>query len=337
MPITMCATLAEPHAPGTDLVFCVPLALAWRKLQDRFGPLRFDPQPFLADALNRVPLDEVIDPTWCVSGAGFGAEGILERLRSELHGKFPDADPRLLPSSLAPDALLAYGYLSRDLRFPTPFALRDVCFQGQYVRAFGINDGPHPDNPARCAQVIAHDYVSSDEFVIELCAGHTEDRVLIAQIPPCSRLGVTVGAALERLERLRPGDRALRSDEELSIPRLQLEVNRRFDELVHRPLCNQELQGKTFDEVHQLVKFKLDEAGARVTAEAVMHGYGVPTPKRYFIVRKPFLLMLIRRSAPIPYLALWVETTAWMQEQPTPVPPALPTIDPSFWPRPPPR
>lgn len=331
MPITMCATLAEPHIPGTDLVFCVPLALAWRRLQDRFGPLRFDPQPFLADAMNRVPLDEVIDPAWCVTGAGFGAEGVLEQLRSELHAKFPDADPRLLPSSLAPDALLAYGYLSRDLQFPTVFAVRHLCFQGQYVRAFGINDGPHPDNPARRAQVIAHDYVSPDEFVIELCAGRTEDRILIAQIPPCSRLGVTVGAALDRLERLRPDDRALRSDEELCVPRLQLEMNRRFDEFAHRPLCNQDLQGKSFDEVQQRVKFKLDEVGASVTAEAVMYAYGMPAPKRDFIVRRPFLLMLIRRSAPIPYLALWVETTAWMQEQPAPAPPAFPPLDPSLW------
>ncbi|WP_437589274.1 hypothetical protein [Sorangium sp. So ce1000] len=331
MPITMCATLAEPHASGTDLVFCVPLALAWRKLQDRFGPLRFDPQTSIADAMNRVPLDEVVNPAWCVTGAGFGAEGVLEQLRSELHAKFPDADPRLLPSRVAPDELLAYGYLSRDLQFPTVFAVRDSWFQGRYVRAFGINDGPHPDNPARRAQVIAHDYVSSDEFVIELCAGDTEDRIVIAQIPPCSRLGVTVGAALDRLERLRPEDRALQPDEELCVPRLQLDVFRQFDELTHRPLCNQALQGRSFDEVQQLVKFRLDEAGASVTAEAVMHGYGAPARKRYFIVARPFLLMLIRRSAPIPYLALWVETPAWMQEQPAPAPPAFPTFDPSSW------
>ncbi|WP_437283770.1 hypothetical protein WME90_44170 [Sorangium sp. So ce375] len=331
MPITMCANLAEPHASGTDLVFGVPLALAWRKLQDRFGPLRFDPQTSLADAMNRVPLDEVVNPAWCVTGAGFGGEGVLEQLRGELQAKFPDADAQLLPSRVAPDDLLAYGYLSRDLQFPTVFAVRDLWFQGRNVRAFGINDGPHPDNPARYAQVIAHDYVSEDEFVIELCAGDTEDRILIAQIPPCSRLGVTVGAALDRLERLRPEDRALRSDEGLCVPRLQLEVFRQFDELTHRPLCNQALQGVSFDEVQQRVKFRLDEVGASVTAEAVMHGYGVPARKRYFIVRRPFLLMLIRRSAPIPYLALWVETTAWMQEQPAPAPPAFPPFDPSLW------
>lgn len=336
----MCATLAEPHVPGKDLVFCVLLALAWRKLQDRFGPLRFDPQPAVADRLNRLHLADVVDPAWVVVGAGFGAEGILEQLSREMRAKFPDNDARYLPSSLLPDALLAYGYLCRDLRFPTPFAVKDHVFQGQWVRAFGINKGPDPKGPARRAQVVAHDYVSPGEFVIELRADDADDRILIAQIPPCDQLGVTVGEALDRLERLPLEQRSLTEDDTLSIPQLTFEEERCFDELIGRPLCNDGLRGMPFDEVKQRVKLKLDEAGASVRAEAVMIGFGPPPPPkgRDFCVGGPFLLMLIRRSATMPYLALWVETPAWMEEQKPPSPPPPfpgfePPVkfDPSMW------
>lgn len=339
MPVTMSATLAEPHVPGKDLVFCVLLALAWKKLQDRFGPLHFDPQPALADRLNRLNIADVVDPAWVVVGAGFGAEGILEQLSREMRAKFPNNDARYLPSSLLPDALLAYGYLSRDLRFPTPFAVKDHVFQGQWVRGFGINKGLDPKGPARRSQVVAHDYVSPGEFVIELRADDAGDRIVIAQIPPCEQLGVTVGEALDRLERLPPEQRSLTEDDTLAIPQLQFEQESRFDELIGRPLCNEGLHGKQFDEVKQRVKLKLDEAGASVRAEAIMMGFGGPPPGgRDFCVSGPFLLMLIRRSATMPYLALWVETPAWMEAQ-TPPPPPPPfsgfgppvNVDPSMW------
>ncbi|AUX19874.1 uncharacterized protein SOCEGT47_003270 [Sorangium cellulosum] len=211
MPIAMCATLDTRHAAGTDLVFSVSLALAWKKLEHRFGALRFAPQPALADALSRTVVDGAVSPAWCVADAGFGAEGILERLRSELLSRFSAADVRYLPRGLAPDALLAYGYLSRDLRFPVVFAVREGVFDARPVRAFGIVDNNHPHNAARAAQVIVHEHRSEREFVIELCTDAAdEDRLLIAQVPPRERLGETVRDVLDRLGRLPPEYRSLR-------------------------------------------------------------------------------------------------------------------------------
>ncbi|WP_437781184.1 hypothetical protein [Sorangium sp. So ce1097] len=319
MPIAMCATLDTPHAAGTDLVFNVSLALAWKKLEQRFGVLRFAPQPALADALSRTVVDGAVSPAWCVADAGFGAEGILERLRSELLSRFSAADVRYLPGGLAPDALLAYGYLSRDLRFPAVFAVRDGVFNAQPVRAFGIVDNNHPHNAARAAQVIVHEVRSEREFVIELCSDAAdEDRLLIAQVPPRERLGETVRDVLDRLGRLPPEYSSLRRGEEVAIPRIELETEASFPELLGRPLCTGELAGRVFDEVKQRARFTLDEGGASVTAEAAILSFGMPEPRRSFVVCQPFLVMLIRRSAFVPYLALWVETPAWMQ------PPARP-------------
>jgi hypothetical protein len=323
VPPTMCATLAVPHVPGTDLIFCAPLALAWQALERRFGRLRFDPQPPLAEALSSMAVEQIVDPSWCVVGAGRGAEGILEQLRSELSSKFPDADPRLLPYSLAPDALLAFGYLGRDLSFSKPFAERRVWFRQKPVRAFGTSDARDEDNQARAAQVVVHEYTSDREFVIELCAAGADDRILIAQIPPREELSATVRDAMDRLGRLPAPYSALQRDETLLVPRIRLEEDRRFPEVIGRPLLTEGLKGVHFDEVKQHVAFTLNEAGASVAAYAVMASFGVPERKRDFVVAEPFLLMLIRREAAIPYLALWVETQAWMQPEDVPEPPDL--------------
>lgn len=340
MPATMCATLAEPHAPGTDLVFCVPLAIAWKRLTERFGPLRMDPQPALADALNEMLLDpDAVDPAWCVAGAGFGGEGILERLRAELAAKFPGASPSMLPASIAPDGLLAYGYLSRALRFPTVFAVREGYFLGRPVRAFGLTNSPpsREIHEARLRQVVVHDYVSAEDFVIELLHGEGDDRIVIAQAPPRESLGATARSALDRLGMVREEYASLRPDEELSIPRLELDEARSFSDLAGRPLRNEGIGGKGFDEAKQSVRFTLDEGGASVRAEAVLVAFGPPQQKRSFVVCRPFLVMLIRRGSFLPYLTLWVETPAWMQAQGNPAaaagpaPGLPPGIDPSMW------
>ncbi|WP_437573385.1 hypothetical protein [Sorangium sp. So ce887] len=58
------------------------------------------------------------------------------------------------------------------------------------------------------------------------------------------------------------------------------------------------------------MQFHLNEGGAGATAEAVVGSYGRPPP-RSFQVTSPFLVLLQRREASAPYLAAWVESTAW--------------------------
>jgi hypothetical protein len=39
------------------------------------------------------------------------------------------------------------------------------------------------------------------------------------------------------------------------------------------------------------------------------------TPPREFVCRSPFLVMLLRRGAPLPFLAVWVETAALLRRR----------------------
>ncbi|XXY12911.1 hypothetical protein WME88_32080 [Sorangium sp. So ce216] len=322
---SVCASLSTPLSSSPeDLVFCAAFALAWEQLRTRFGPIRMDPQPALADALNATRLGaDVVDPAWSVSGAGFGGEGIVEALRAELLARFPDAKPEYLPDAVPADALLAYGYLSKVLRFGTTFAVREGTFKTARVRAFGLGGNPFGADPARRSQVVVHDWAAPRDFVIELVADDPDSRVLVAQVAPAETLGATVASVLGRLDRLGGDARRLAEGEALSIPRLRLDLEGRFGELTGRPLLVEQVLGKRFDEARQRVQFHLNEGGAGATSEAVMVAYG-PPPPRSFQVTAPFLVLLQRRGASAPYLAAWVESTAWMEVLGQVAPPAAP-------------
>ncbi|WP_437806266.1 hypothetical protein [Sorangium sp. So ce1078] len=330
---SVCASLSTPFSsPREDLVFCATFALAWETLRARFGPIRMEPQPALADALNAATLGaEVVDPAWSVSGAGFGGEGIVEALRAELFSKFPDARPEYLPEKVPADDLLAYGYLSKVLKFGTTFAVREGTFKGSRVRAFGLDNRAFGPDPARRAQVVVHDWAAPQDFVIELVADDLDSRVLVAQIAPAETLAATVASALGRLDRLGGEERQLARDEALAIPRLKFDLEMMFGDLIGRPLLGEELHGKRFGEAKQRVQFHLNEGGAGATSEAVIGSYG-PPPPRSFQVTSPFLALLQRRGASAPYLAAWVESTAWMEVL-GPVPP--PAATPAGWGSPP--
>lgn len=270
-------------------------------------------QPALADALNEMSLDpSVVDSAWSVAGAGFGSEGIVEALRGELVAKFPGFNPEYLPRAVPPDALLAYGYLSKSLKFRTTFAVREGTFCNSRVRVFGLDGNPFGADPDRATQVIVHDWIAPQDFVIELIADDPDSYLVVAQISPEPTLAATAAKAMSRLGTLLGEARGLASDEALSIPRLDLDVEGSFGELLGRPLLAEQIRGKRFDEAKQRVQFHMNEGGAGIKSEAILGGYG-PPPPRSFKVTQPFLVLMIRRGASSPYLAAWVASTAWME------------------------
>lgn len=54
----------------------------------------------------------------------------------------------------------------------------------------------------------------------------------------------------------------------------------------------------------QSIRFRLDKSGATVTSEAQMFLSAIP---REFIVDRPFLIVIKRRSAEQPYFVAWID------------------------------
>jgi hypothetical protein len=58
----------------------------------------------------------------------------------------------------------------------------------------------------------------------------------------------------------------------------------------------------------QTIRFRLDDRGATLKSEAALaQKAATPEKLRRFIFDKPFLILLERRDAARPYLAIWVD------------------------------
>lgn len=324
----MCATVAvdleETHAPDKDIVFCAGFGLVWRELVGLAGgPVEMAEAPSLLERMNRAAsLDAALDPASYVAAAGFVRDGITERLRKEVARKFgDDAAIDGIPSPVDPNAFVVYVHLRKNLQFARPFSRHDSAlrFRTTPVRAFGLFAGNGDVDPGAIEQVVVHDYTSPHDFVVELLTRAHEDRLLLARTTPGATLGDTVSGALARVRapslwRRLVGRSTLRPDEVLVVPIVEFRLLRVLDELLHRPLMNPRLSGNWLEDARETVQLRLDECGARLVSEALVLGRkGRRGTARSFVFNGPFLLLLSRNDARVPYLVAWVETAELLQ------------------------
>lgn len=310
------ARLEQPLTDGTNVLFCSTFQLAWNELQNKFGGnVRLEGEPPLALALERPgPKVNEVDAASCVVGGGVGAE-FLGKIGRELRQKFGERDDFMLPERLAPDAVLAYAYLSKDLEFATPFAVNraaGIMFRnGARVAHFGFwAEGDEKVRAQRAKQIVVHHHHDNGEFVLELLTKATEDRLIIARIARGATLLDTVDTALTHANqkpgffaRIR-GKTEIDAGEVVRIPIIQVDLIRSYVELTGRKLVG---QNAFIQDAKQRIRMSLDEKGAVLRSAGVVLAPRGGPPKRKFICDQPFLVMMIRKEQRYPYFALWLE------------------------------
>lgn len=305
--------------PGRNVLWCNTFQLAWNELCEHFGEdVTLEGGPPIVTALvtalnEKLSTKDDIDRASYVALAGPVADGILDKVKKALHDRFGGlASPRLVPKpeGLAPTDIVAYAYLFKNLRFAIPYEnSHRIRFTGKPVRAFGIEE--HGRKTARMGrQVVIHDYVASNDFVIELRTRSRGDRLVLAKVKPAETLHETVRAVLERVGVGRP-EKMVKRDI-LKIPKLNFNVTRRYDELIDLDLTNPKGMGYFIRDALQNLRFRLDEKGAVLKSEARLivkkcEKLG-PGPKHVMVFAGPFLILMLREGRSTPYFALWVAT-----------------------------
>lgn len=260
---------------------------------------------------------DALDEASYVARAGGERDGIIETLRAELRKKFPaDAAPKLLPASIPPGQFLAYAYLAKDLAFATPFprVRYPVTFQGVHVVCFGAS--PHDETSpwsAQRKQVSILDHRSKDDFIVELITRDDRERLLLARVAAERTLERTVAEVLGRVALAKPS--ILEGDDELVIPVVGFDLRREYAEIVGKRVLNPRLSGRTIDYAIQDIRFNLNERGASLKSEAAIGSLADGKPKR-LIFDGPFLVLLMRKTAKMPYFALWIENAELLTPSP---------------------
>jgi hypothetical protein len=319
-----------PILSGRNYVYCATMAIAWHQFRDCVGgdEVQLSDDPPLATALNRHVFDVTnLSPESYVARAGNVSDGIIQEIRAEIAAKSPGADPRLIDRAEG-HAYLLYAYLQKLLPFGTEFDVLEQPLQfspntsqrGKPVKAFGVH--PLEDNGYRDemikSQVTILDYINDDDFVLRLENTSARDEIVLAKVAPGGTLAETI--AQTRRRGVKPHGKQvearLRVGESLAVPIVVASLTREYTELAGRDILNSYATGRTILSATQNVRFRLDEAGARLESEAAIvgeFGEDVVPRLRHFVFNRPFLLYLIERDADQPYLAIWIGNTELLE------------------------
>lgn len=304
---------------GSNVLWCGTLQLAWNEACDLVGgELHFDQDHPMVTALNqRSFTKESIDAASYVAQAGFVRTNIHQSIRTAIQKKFgPSFKPGLIPAknlTSRPQDFVAYACLYKHLTFPAAFDRLDdfLSFGGVPVSAFGLAIFK-PAYTNLYPQVLILDYQSEADFVIELSTKSEGDRLILAKVQPRRTLAETV--ALVRTRASGTNAAPANRDDILIVPRMKFDLTRNFPELEGRQLIvtnASRAQDLVLLSAVQNTRFEMNEKGVELRSEAHA-AFGcskqkVPTPKHLMIFNRPFLIMLERENAKMPYFALWVD------------------------------
>ncbi|HBO45804.1 MAG TPA: hypothetical protein DD670_18155 [Planctomycetaceae bacterium] len=320
-------TIITPHleAPieeNKNLLWCGSFQLAWNEVCALIAEdVRFaDDEPDMVAVLNRkVFTGKQVDAESYVAVAGFVKDDVHEKIKRQLEDTFDgSATPRYLPPSgltPRPQDIVAYAYLFKNLAFETPFERieQPLIFNEREVPCFGVGHEYKPGRHARLDQVVLLDYKHGDDFIIELKTKSEKDRLILAKILPERTLGETIRSIEDRIvnaEPIRPSE-----GDVVKVPRLNFDVTRRYHELEgHRlAVTNQDVADDLIIlSAVQNIRFQTDEKGVRLRSEShISIGCSaktrLPAAEHVMIFDRPFLVLLQRANADVPYFALWVE------------------------------
>jgi hypothetical protein len=294
------AVLDCPIEQGQNVLWCCTFQLAWNDYRSRFGTdfPNAEAVPLVA-ALNAtdVAAADMGDAGFVAVGGVTGQE-LDERLRAAVGQTFGSGGGRRLLSyieELPAGMPVAYATMHTQLAFQWAFRRfdRPFTFMGREVETFGIEQysKEEDDEAAMAGQVVLHDYVSHEDFVMELRTTSQEDRLILARVPPAETLAETVEAVRERAA----GSAADDLDElaDLRVPVVDFDLVRSYSEL----------QAVGFAMSRQRTRFRLDETGTVLESEGMALA---DTLAEHLIFNAPFLVLLERKDAANPYFALWV-------------------------------
>jgi hypothetical protein len=312
--------LETPLASEDSVLWCGTFQLAWNAACSLVGEdLHFVGEHAMVAILNKKSFTKQdIDTESYVAVAGFVKDDVHGRIARELADKFKGrATPRYIPPrdiNPRPQDIVAYAYLFKQLEFQVPFERIDepLLFGSQATPCFGIGEEHKQKHYEMREQLVILDYQGEDDFVIELKTKSKDDRLILAKTQPEATLGTTVEAIQKRAANPEPAQP--QHGDVLKVPKLNFDVTRIYVELGGKKLVSKNPAiAKDLEVLSALqnIRFQFDEEGVRLRSEShIAFGCAAspePPPTRHIMIfDKPFLIILERKEADVPYFAFWV-------------------------------
>jgi hypothetical protein len=324
-------TLDTPIPEGKSAVWCVSFQLAWNRLKSdvvKESIQLTNAQP-LADRLNRAEHSEDdVGADAVYAAAGLAKDGIVERIRSEMAGRFPNVPRPDL--DVPPNGAVAYAYLAASAKYEhpyfendEPFLFKDAAGNETAVGSFGIRkkDDYAYERLRQQVQVFYRTRTENwidevPEFILDLCKTSEPYQIVLARVDRKPTLAETL-ADIQHKIASPSKDRSvlgLIPNDTLIVPNMAWQITHRFKELEgqDKRFENPALRGLYLDTAIQTIQFRLDRSGAELSSEAKL---GVKPLPSYFHVNRPFLVYMTKRGGKRPFFVAWVENAELLQKK----------------------
>ncbi|MAG93113.1 MAG: hypothetical protein CMJ48_05125 [Planctomycetaceae bacterium] len=319
-----------PIIEGRNYLYCATFQIAWDDFRSLVGgvPIRLKGDPPFAAAMNAesFPRTALSEDSYVARG-GLVRDGILKDIAAGMSKKFPNARPGILASPPSHQGVAFYAYLRKDLPFREKFdrlpdPLQFTTTSGKHaVAAFGL---PETDAEAIVReQVTVLDHISDDDFILRIETANRQDEIVLAKVVPGKTFAETLADVHARIKSpdATHTRREVEEGEPVALPVLTLNVKRAFNEIYRGAIEHPELADLSITRATQIIRFRLDEAGAQLESEAEIIGeFGEdeppppPMPRR-FIFDRPHLILLQELGATAPYFAAWIGNAELMEAE----------------------
>lgn len=328
---TVVPTLDTPLVDAGNAVWCATFQAAWNHACEDVirGPLRITNAGEVAERLNASQVsDETLPPGSFYVAAGRHEDGISGAIHAQMSRQFPNVG---LPVFDDDAGFVAYCYLEAKSEFLTPFTRseRPVQFSGadgnvHGVRSFGLSYGSEGRLQSRQAEQVEvlfsesenpNEFESLTAFALDLTADRPDEELIIAVLPRAKDLQSMLHDLHRRIEKFAPDSNSARLDEldVFDMPNVTFQLDHEFAELQgadKRVESPGEFQNMEITTAFQSIKFRLDESGATVISESGVAAAAIP---RLFIVDRPFLIIMKRRSEALPWFVAWIENAELLE------------------------
>jgi hypothetical protein len=326
--------LDTPIPTGKSAVWCGSLQLAWNRLKKLAGgPVEIAGAEKLCKALNSSTFAEAdLAPGSFYATAGVMNEQTSERIRKEMANMLPTIPPPKCEGGNDGTGLLAYAYLDAQVDYEQPFMddEQGVTFTDEEgtslaVHSFGIPGKSHRQTDrepmARQIEVLFDEVDRAQfhvgEFALDLSKHSQPYQVLIARVQRQQSLADMLEALDQRIKAAEREKKAhqYHYSSDLEIPNLSFRLVHRFRELegAEKPIINGKLKGQYIETAEQMIDFRLDRTGAKVTSEAkvqIKSAMGAP-----YYCNGPFLVCVKKRGSTQPCLVMWVANAELLQRE----------------------
>jgi len=296
--------------------------MAWNELLDSFvkEKLSLDTDNELTistlDRLNNpVFTKQDMDSESYYIKSGYG-QATVDAINKECKAKFPTKSIADLQLKLGARDIISYAYFLKEIEYQLAFSPQTVKFTDHEVKGFASDSNSY-------ANVYILEYKNRDNFLIGIKLKDQKDQIFLAKGYPMD----IPDEAVNKLRELAPpqttGDytlgKPMNKKDIFRAPALSLGHTREYKEMLGHRVTNKAFENYVIGFMQEVIKFDMDERGARVENEAFigMVTSAGPTPDPYkpkeLILDQPYWVMMKRSNSANPYFLLGVNNPAFMK------------------------